>query len=299
MIRFPILRRYATLALTGLMLACGSSGDSSLMLTEANAQTISSQSIATMDMLQGMAEMFDQFDDVIESQNALQVLCTDGNFTQNINDAAPLNEISTGDSIAFQFNGCTIEDQGSSITFDGGISVTIDEVSGTPGSAFTRRITFAFNSLTLSFDGATISLNGGFTVEGSSTDGTDLRAIIMGDMFSAFVRFGSQSESIRLYDFNLDRAVDAGGNFAVSYDATITSSQNGGTVTFETVTPFTGSVDGDPSVGQLRITGDGGGMIVLTALDAINVEILVFFDAASQTPDATINTTWAALDQLN
>lgn len=295
-IRFQILRRYATVAALGLLLACGG-GDSSVTLTEANAQMIASQGINTMDMLEGMAQTFDQFDDVIENQNALQVLCTSGNVSQTINDVEPLNQVSTGDSIYFRFNGCTIEDQGSSVTFDGGISVVIDEVTGTPGAAFTRRITFRFDSLTLSFDGASVTLNGGFTVEGSSTDGTDLRAVISGDAFSAFARFGSQSQSIRFYNFNLDRSVDAAGDYSISYHAEVSSSEFGGTVTFETVTPFTGNGDAYPSLGQLVMTGDGGGMLVFTALNSTDVEILVFSDATAQTPDATILTTWDLLQQ--
>jgi hypothetical protein len=290
---FQEFRRAATVGVLGLMLACGSS-DSGLELTAANAQTIAAQSMNTSEMLEGMAEMFDGFDDVIETQNALQVMCTDGNFTQDINDVEPMNQISTGDSVSFMFNGCVMEEEGSVVSLDGGISVTIDEVTGVEGSAFTRKITFEFDALTMEFDGLSIGLNGGFTVEASSTDGTDLHTMIMGEMFSAVVRFGSQTESIRLYGFDLMRSVDAQGGFTISYNAEITSSQNGGTVTFETLAPFTGQLEGDPSAGSLRITGDGGGEVIVTALDAQNVEILVNTDDDPE-PEATIKTTWDAL----
>jgi len=292
---FQKVRRYATVAVTGLMLACGSSSDSGLSLTAANAQTIAAQSMNSTDMLESMADMFDQFDDVIETQNALQVLCTDGNFSQNINDAAPMNEVSTGDSISFNFNACVMEEEGSTVVLDGGLSLTVDEVTGEEGSAFTRRMTFAFDSLTMEFDGLSISLDGGFTVEASSTDGTDLRSMIMGQMFSAYVRFGSQAESMRLYDFNMNRMVDAEDGFTFSYDAKINSSQNGGTVTFETMVPFSGTGEGNPSVGQLRITGDAGGVVTLSAVDSVNVQILVDVDGDEEI-EATIDTTWDFLD---
>ena len=107
--------------------------------------------------------------------------------------------------------------------------------------------------------------------------------------------FGSQAESMRLYDFNLNRSVDAEGGFSVSYDAKITSSQNGGTVTFATTLPFTGTGEGDPSEGQMRITGDGGGVVTLTAVDSVYVQILVDVDGDEEV-DATIDTTWAFLD---
>jgi len=290
--------RCLTVAATGLLVACGGGGDSGLSLTTGNAETVAAQSMNTVDMLESMAEMFDEFDDVIENQTALEILCTDGNFTQNINDAAPLNEVSTGDSISFQFNACTIEEQGSSVVFNGGISLSVDEVSGEEGSAFVRQLTFTFDALTLDFDGLTIALDGGFTVRASSSDGTDLQAVIMGDFFSAFVRLGSQSESIRIYDFDLDRAVNAAGDFSVSYNSKITSSQNGGTVTFETVTPFTGNGDEDPSQGQMRVEGDGGGTVTITAIDNVNVQILVDVDDDG-TPEATIDTTWAFLESTS
>lgn len=295
--RIKILGRFASIALLACTVACGGGDGDGLALTQANAQRIATDGVETSDMLESMSELVEDFDDVIENQTALQVLCTSGTMSQNINDVAPLNQISTGDSITFSFNNCTMEDDDGEVTFNGSLSLFVEEVTNGPvEGAFSYRVSFLFNGLTVTVENALLLVDGGFSVQNSSTDGVNLKSVISGSRYSALAQFGPFAIQRTVSDFELDRNINTQtDDYWFSYDAQFSGTGIGGTVYFKTTTDFAGNDDDDPSSGQLEVTSNGDGKITVVALDSNNVQLLVDEDGDG-TPEYTINTTWDVLN---
>jgi hypothetical protein len=140
------------------------------------------------------------------------------------------------------------------------------------------------------------SINGGFTVSTSTADAETYLVSVSGDYFSAYAGVGGQAFSGTLRNFSLEVSENqTSGVYVMSLDAEVTGSELGGTVTYETMTPFSGTGEGDPGTGEMKVTGAEGGSVTLVALNETDVQLLVDIDGDGNT-DVTINTTWAVLD---
>ena len=291
-----ILKLALLVAASVVPISCSSGSDygSPLTISEQNAEPVASQGVMAVGMVMEMGSLAEGMTDVIET-GAQSIPCDSGNLSVDINDQAPLETLSTGDSVTFTFNACVINQGGLfPITLNGSMTITATEVVGDEGGPFSLVVDANFSSLTVVLGGGAAVVDGGFTVDVSSQDGETVVSSISGERFSAFAQGGGEAFSGTIADFDINQTVnETTGDFSVSVNATV--SGVGGAVTFETPTPFTGNGDSDPSQGTMIITGADDGSITLNAVDAVNVELVVDVDGDG-TPEATIQTTWDVLD---
>lgn len=273
----------------------GSSEIENFALTAQNAEQVSQQGVEAATVLAQMSSLVENFSGLIESQSAQVILCDSGNATLDINDVAPLNEISTGDSVSITFNGCVVDVGGLPLTLNGTLSFTADDVTGAQPSPYSMTFTADFDALTVVLAGATMVIDGGFTLTVGSQDGITDTATITGTSFSAFAQGNGQTFSGTITNFDVQRQFNQNtSTYLFDFNATVAGSA-GGPVTYETLTPFTGTNGGDPSDGSMLATGPLGGQITLVAISETNVTLLIDFDGDGD-PELTINTTWDVLD---
>ena len=92
--------------------------------------------------------------------------------------------------------------------------------------------------------------------------------------------------SFFLFDINLTQVISTSGIF--------TSTELGGSVTFETLEDFVLIGDDNPSAGALLIS-DSSSSVLITVLDNISVQLEIDLDLDGMI-DETVVVTWAALD---
>jgi len=289
--RLSIGARVALLSLVCMLpVACSSGGQSELVISEQNAQQVAMQGVGAVDLLGELAGLAQGLAGSIGTE-AQQVPCDSGNVMVNIVDAVPQNVLSTGDSVTVTYNGCVI----GGLTLNGTVSVSATEITGTEPGPFSYSITANFQGLTAVIGGAMFSINGGFTVDASTEDAETYLLAVHGDYFSAYAGAGGQAFSGTLRNFRLELSENqTSGVYVMSLDAEVSGSELGGTVTYETTTPFSGTGEGDPGTGEMKVTGAEGGSVTLIALNETNVQLLLDLDGDTVT-DVTINTTWAVL----
>ena len=256
---------------------CGGGGydGASANLSVDNAERMSQQGVEAATTLTQMASLVENYAGLIESQAAQTVLCDQGTASLDINDAVPQNEISTGDSVSITFAGCQQNAGGLTMTLNGTLSFTADNVTGSPPGPYTRVFTATYDALTVTFAGVTIVVDGSFTLTLSSTDGITTTAVVSGASFTVFAQAGSRAFSGSIADFRIERAYNQSNDtFVFDYDATVSGSA-GGPYVYETTTAFTGAGGEAPSAGVLTITGPLGGEVTLTALNNTDVRIVV------------------------
>ena len=281
-----------------VLAACGSSSDGLATLTSSNAQLAASDVSGTVDFLGGIESLVDDYDGMIEQQGELQITenCTAGFFTVDIQDGGTPGVTDTGDTFRIDFNNCTIENEDGTLTLNGGMLFSAEEISGSLDSAFTRRIRVDFIGLTVNAGVIAMVLNGDVTHDLSSTDGVVLNSVISGSNLAAFAQVAFVGWSGTLSNYSLERMYDTSDDsFSVSIDATYDSSRLGGAVHFETTAPFTGNGDENPSAGTMVVTGAEGATLTLVAIDSVNVTLYLDVDADGE-DDVTIETDWDTLD---
>lgn len=209
-------------------------------------------------------------------------------------DAAPAGEVSSGDRFGVTFHDCVM-DPGSSI--DGRIVIDFDTIVGDwevddvwqVDLGYTiDRLTFSSGPATGFFDGswsqsasedtgdASFSLAGGFTT--SLNDGSGWRASVLDDL---------------ALDWDYDVTA---GEATYSVDGTFASTELGGSVTLETLTPFV-LRDGEenPYTGVMRATGALGTRLTFTVLDETFVQLDIDVDGDG-IDDVTVTVEWFDLE---
>jgi hypothetical protein len=295
-----ISMRIALIAIICLSpLACSSGSDplGPLTISAQNAEMVAGQSAGAGDMLEGMSGLVDNMAELLDNPSAQVVFCDSGNVDLNITDVAPVDQLSTGDMAEIDFRGCVIDlGDGLTMTLDGMLKIEAILVSGDASGPHDVQMKADFTNLSVMLGGASVSIDGGFDLESSSPDGVTVTQVIRGDYFRAFASGGGQVYSGTIRDFRYERTFDnSTGAYSLSASATVSGSQLGGIVTYTTTTPFTGTDPDDPDAGEIVYTGAKGATVTVIALDNVNVEIHVDFDA-DQSTDLTINTTWDALN---
>jgi len=292
--RLRLLPRAVTAAALFFAVGCNSGGGmSQLTINEQNAEALAAQGVGAVTMLEDMSGMLDSFSGYIDPAAQVNPCPDGGNTVLSINDMMPAG-LSTGDYVNLDFNGCTQ----SGLTLNGMVHLGATDISGNPldPAGGMREFYGSFDAMTVTFLGATVVIDGGLTASLSSPDSVTFTSVISGSHFSAFAKAGNQAFSGSLDDFMVQRSWDSAANtYVLDLDATVYSSQLGGSAVFQTTVPFTGTVDDHPSVGTFVATGAMGGKITLTAIDNVNVQILVDADGDGVN-ETTITTTWDALD---
>jgi len=279
-----------------LLASCGGGGGPSEMtITAQNAEAAAAAGVGAVTMVEGMSEMVDGMSDIFEP-TAQVMPCDSGNVMLNVYDLGAAG-LSTGDYASLDFNACRIDLGEGALTFNGGLYLRAEDISGDPMSGpFTREFYGSFNALTATIFGAVVVVDGGITASLSSPDdGTTLVLDVTCPDFSAFAQAGDAAFSGSLSSYHSRREMNQStGAYSVEFEGTIYATGLG-SAHFETTVPFTGTGEDHPSAGTFVATGAMGATVTLIALDNINVQILVDADADGIN-ETTINTTWAALE---
>jgi hypothetical protein len=282
-------------ALLGLVVGCGDSDGSADLypasITAQNAEQFASQGVGAIELVESLSQMAQDFTGVFEG-SAQSIPCDSGTVNVNIVDNLTQGQMDAGDSVSFNYSACTFDD----LVLNGAMSMTCQEASGAAPGAFSYTVTVSYSNLTAASDGVTVSVNGGFTLTASSSDGVSVATTVSGTYLSAFASGAGQSFSGSLSNFSMQSSYDdATGDFSRSINAVVASSELGGSVTYETILPFTGNEPDYPDAGQLVVTGANGGSVTLTALNDTTVEIAIDLDG-NTVPDITFQTQWAEID---
>jgi len=211
-----------------------------------------------------------------------------GSITITFDDADNDQQLSTGDSMSFAANDCT-ED---GMIMNGSVTMNNVSVSGDPLSApHSMQLSMQANNFTVTEGVESIALNGGMTMAESTNDNVLFTHSITGSS----IQVTEGGVSAGLSNFSIVATED---NNTLAYtldlNATVSSSELGGSVTIVTDTVFAGIEPNEPSSGQATITGANNSSVTLIAMGSDNVRLEIDEDG-NGTAETFIDTTWGAL----
>lgn len=201
---------------------------------------------------------------------------TDGNGHQSI-----------GDTFTATFTSCNID----GTVINGSMSITLTSVS-IQGGTSSMSATINLTSFTVSEGGDTVSMNGGYSFS-STVNLSSMQASI--HLSSSSLTVAVNSTSTTLSDFSMTVSVTSS-SYSYTTSGAVSSTQLGGTITFQTTTPFSGPVgsgDGLPTSGAFKVTGAGNASVTVT-VSGSTVNVAADIDG-NGTNEFSTNTTWDAL----
>lgn len=210
-----------------------------------------------------------------------------GTVTMSGNIADPLT-ITVGDTITMVFSMC---DDGDGQVLDGGMGITITAFNGNLDTfLFEMGMTVSMDSLSMDDGG----MNGPALVDGSFSLLVDTysypitKSIVSGDMLSLV----AGTRSLTMTDFESNNELDEGA-FTVTVIASgrVESDRFDGRATYATVVPFVSSLDSNPYVGEMLITGANNATIRVTVLDVETVRLEMDYNGDGAV-DETRDVTW-------
>ncbi len=209
-----------------------------------------------------------------------------GRATLDLTDEAPTGELSGGDRVTVTFQDCVGEDDGSAVTFDGVLTMSVRSAEGdygAQGSSF--EVDFSFQGF--SVDGWTV--NGGFSATFEAQAGGALRVTVAGDSLTVSAPEGA---SVSCTNFVCTATADpASDAYTLDLDGTVSGSGVDGELHVETSDPFAWTDDNDPTSGRFTATASDGSSLTFEAHADGTVTITVDEDGDGSA-DATIETTW-------
>jgi hypothetical protein len=217
--------------------------------------------------------------------------CTNGgSISISLNDLNNDLQLSTGESVTMTFSACNEGGFVMNGSFSiNNVTITGDVFNSVP--PYSLQLTVQANGFTATENGQAVGMNGGLTLSQSTPDGLSFTSSISGSS----LQLTESGITVTMTNFQINATHDDGtGAYTFDADATVSSSTMGGSVTIVTDVPFQGIEPGDPSVGELTVTGANGTSVRLIALDPVNVRLQIDFDG-NPGVDSTVDTTWAAL----
>ena len=211
-----------------------------------------------------------------------------GSMTITFDDADNDQQLSDGDSMSFSANDCT-ED---GMIMSGGVSMNNVSVIGDPLSApHSMQLSMQANNFTVTEGVESIALNGGMTMAESTNDGVLFTHSITGSS----IQVTEGGVSAGLSNFSIEATEDHNTMaYTLDLNATVSSSELGGSVTIVTDTVFAGIEPNEPSSGQATITGANNSRVTLIAMGADNVRLEIDEDG-NGTAETFVDTTWGAM----
>lgn len=214
-----------------------------------------------------------------------------GNFSYSYSDADNNGSLSIGEAFSVTFNSCMME----GAPANGTMTLLLSSAAGTPGTgAWNATMTMTFSDFTVSAE----HLTGDISMQLSANGSSDISATISGSSLG-FTNSAGKVSTMTGYSFSMayndiTKAYTSGGS------GTLTRSDLGGAVSFNTSSVFAGNFANNPDnpmSGTLYIGGANNSKLRLTAIDNIYVELAVDAngDGAYET---TATTTWAAISDL-
>ena len=198
---------------------------------------------------------------------------------------------SVNDRFDLRFTQC---DDGLGTVIDGGMSITITSLGGDIASGnFLLGMQIELSNFAVTENGETTSANGTISIELDTTNPTVTTITVA---TSALVTTSAGTEDV-ISNFTVEITEDTS-TFPVSVTVetsfTFSSPRIGGEVTVTTTLALQSMGEDHPFVGELRIEGGGGAVIVMIALDANTVRLQIDIDGDGAT-DETVDMTWDEL----
>ena len=222
-----------------------------------------------------------------------EVACDSGTITVTVNDADNNGELSPGDTVDATFNQCVEGNEslnGSASIRD--ISVTGDAVNQV--APWSIAATYVFNNVVFTQAGETSSINGSFSITVGMPDDTLFNTSISANSITVVDSGFTETLSNFSATASLDTSTSA---YSTDTSGTFSSDRFAGSVTFDTTQTFHGVGEDFPSEGELLIIGANNSSVRLTAIDSVNVRLVVDEDGDGAV-DETIDTTWQELEDL-
>jgi hypothetical protein len=207
-----------------------------------------------------------------------------------VDDADNDGQLSAGDSMSFTANNCSEQD---GMTMNGSVSINNVSVSGNPETpllGYSMQFTIQANNFRVTDGVESVALHGGMTMAQSTDDGVSFTHTISGS--SIQVTEGGVSAS--LGNFMIEASEDSNLAYTLDLNATVSSSELGGSVTIVTDTVFQGIEPNEPSSGQATIIGANNSSVTLIAMGSDNVRLEIDEDGDG-TAETFVDTTWDAL----
>ncbi|MHC4579702.1 MAG: hypothetical protein ACYTFD_19060 [Planctomycetota bacterium] len=283
-----------------LPVGCSSSsgkGTAQVTITSANAMEVAGVILGAIDFLQNFSELATEFVDVFEGGGGTRTIpCISESISAVVNDTAPLDEISTGDSAVLTFNSCVYDFDGDQLTLSGTMSFTVTSFAVNPGGGFDATLSYTFNSFVIATPAETITVSGGFVIDISTPDDIAFTLIVQVSSLSATIQDLTGTFTAGLANFRMAVSdSDAAPDYTAEMDGTVSHSDIGGSVTVDTTVTFAGTDPDDPDTGEMDVNGAGVSMMTFEVVDNINVQLHVDEDGDG-TPETTIDTTWNDLE---
>ncbi len=218
--------------------------------------------------------------------------CDSGEVTTTWDDADNNLAISTGDTFDILFDMCF--DAELEATLDGASSLTNMVVTGDPFIQIVPwglTTTLGFDNLSVTDSVDAVIIDGSLDLVLSSDDNVVVDVSIATNSLTA--QQSGIGETLSAYV--LTQTVDLNAlTEVISTSGTFTSTELGGSVTFETLEDFVVMGDDNPSSGEMLIS-DSGSSVLVTVLDNISVQLEIDLDLDG-TIDETLVVTWATFD---
>jgi hypothetical protein len=200
-----------------------------------------------------------------------------------------------GDSISVDFNNCVVD----GIVLNGAMSLVVTAVTGgfdTVTPPYSLGVDAVLSAFSANDAGYIVTGDGDLSMLFDESISGDFTTLLSGT--SLLASAAGNAEQLTNYQFDIT-GNDISGDFSVDLIGTIATTLIGGSVSFDTMTAFTGNElfgTGDPTAGVLQVTtsADASQALVTAQPDGINLEIDVDADGDSLYED-TIMTTWTAL----
>jgi hypothetical protein len=213
--------------------------------------------------------------------------CTNGgSISISFDDANNDQELSTGESLSFAANNCR-ED---GMTMNGSVGIDNVTVAGSVTSPpYNMQFRIQANNFSVTEGAESVALNGSMTMSESSSDGFSFSQSITGSS----IQVTEGGVTAGLSNFNIEATEDNNTAYTLDLNATVNSSEIGGSFTIVTDIDFQGFGFDYPSSGQATITGANNSSVTLIALNSIDVRLEI--DANGDGAVEIIDTTWDAL----
>ncbi len=215
-----------------------------------------------------------------------------GSVSVAFDDADNSLGLSAGDSFTLTFNNCI--DYSDMVSVNGMISLRFNALSGNPlvDSVWSVDVTMTLANVVVAGGGDTATFNGDMSYALETQDDVNFMGSVKGNSLTIDINGVTESLSNYLIAFTENDVTLA---YTVNANGTVSSTELGGYVQFETLATFEGVAPDYPYTGRMKITGEGNSSVTLTAIDSTNVQLEIDVDGDG-TADQTLTTTWESLD---
>ncbi|MCU7920760.1 MAG: hypothetical protein KZQ95_20755 [Candidatus Thiodiazotropha sp. (ex Epidulcina cf. delphinae)] len=223
--------------------------------------------------------------------------CANGGSVSLSGNVNNLNVLTAGDTLTLSFNNCNM----AGAVTNGAMSLTITQITpnfdGDP--PYTLGLDVVLTNLSVNDGGLVATGSGDMSMLLAIDSAGNESMVLAGASLTASASGQTETLSNYRYEITIN---DLTGSYSISLQATFASTEIGGSMSFTTITPFSGNDfigAGDPTAGQLHVTTsiDGSQLWLIAQPDGINVQIDIDTDGDNNV-DSTVMTTWAELESL-